>query len=105
MIGLICPSSLNWSMLFLGFYPGSCILQTICKNETAIKAEFPSTDKAKLHMTVLKWMLNTKYSPLDTILREHYMDFISNVYLVQKSMASFLVVTVLHNNNVYNTCT
>lgn len=101
MIDLICPSSHHWSMLFLGFlpqwlhtYPVLHYHKPICKNKPVIKAEFSSTDKAKLNRIVFKWLLNTKYSLLDTILREHYADFISNVYLVQKYMASFLVVTV-----------
>lgn len=86
-------------MLFLDFTE-SCILkpvlnyhQTICKNQPSIKADFLSTAKAKLHGIILKWLLNTKYSPLETIFRKHYIDFILKGYLAQKSRTSSVILS------------
>jgi len=65
----------------------------ICKNQASITADFLSTDKTKLFGTTFKWLLNTKFSTLETRFRKLYTDSILKSYLAQKSMTSPVILS------------
>lgn len=73
----------------------------ICKNQPSVKADFLSIGKAKLHGTISKWLLSTKYSPLETIFRKHHIWFyfksLSSSEVHDIFCCSFLVVKVHYN--------